>query len=69
MLERKVNAIYDALDAGDYKRALKNCNKHLASSSELIFFALKAMALSRLKKNKEALDILEYIRAQENLEQ
>ena len=56
MASRKIGPIYDALDAGNPKQAIKLCDGVLKKSGNIpIVKALKAVALVRTQKTDEAL--------------
>ncbi|KAI8921305.1 N-acetyltransferase B complex non catalytic subunit-domain-containing protein [Powellomyces hirtus] len=62
-LERKLRPIYEALDSYNNKQAVALCTKALKKQGDAIIIkSLKAVALDRLGRDDEALEICEEIR-------
>jgi len=61
VVERKLRALYDLIDARQYKKALKQCNAQLQKSPQQMLYAVKALILQRLGDTQECLEILEGI--------
>lgn len=65
---RKIKPIYDAIDARNYKGALKLCNQFLTKEKgsdhqKQIVSVLKAYALERSGKKDDALDICKQVKS------
>ena len=56
-LREKVEHIYDALDAQNYKQSLKLCTALLSKSDDALVRSLKALSLLRLGRTDESLSL------------
>jgi len=60
-MSNKINAIYDALDNGNPKSALRLCQTYLQKSSSSLVKALMALSLSRMDQSEAAVAVCEDI--------
>ncbi|KAJ3012361.1 N-alpha-acetyltransferase 25, NatB auxiliary subunit [Thoreauomyces humboldtii] len=68
--ERRLRPIYEALDSQNNKQALSLCNKALKKPADaLVVKALKAIALDRLGREDEALEICAEVAATQTTDQ
>lgn len=69
VLERKLATIYEYLDCGNFKQALKQINIQLQKNNHVMLRATKALILQRLNRIDECRDILDRIRSEDPRDQ
>ena len=60
----KVSGILELISKGDCKQAVKRCNTYIAATDSFKFYALKALALQKMKHSREAKELIYQIRSE-----
>ncbi|KAI5079570.1 hypothetical protein GOP47_0005049 [Adiantum capillus-veneris] len=67
--ERRLRPLWDAIDSGQFKQALKLVNSRLTKDPDSVYLiVLKALVLERLEKAEEALALCEQAKASEPID-
>lgn len=69
VLERKLATIYEYLDCGNFKQALKQINIQLQKNNHVMLRATKALILQRLNRIDECRELLDRIRSEDPRDQ